>query len=198
MMIELTEHEYLMCVLFAEQSARSQQRIEFGNHKTEKRPLREVREDTLCGKMGEVAVAKFLRGYSLRLPVNYEVYPRGEWDDEDFIVNGLSVDVKTTQRGRSLLLEKNKVDFRVKQGKFPDIIILCRADVETLKVCIIGCISTKKLIDPSNDKVRRLRAGENIPGTNTALQADNYCVFFEDLCDVKTAFDFILKEEGDV
>jgi hypothetical protein len=65
-------------------------------------------------------------------------------------------------------------------------------------VCIIGCISTKKLIDPSNDKVRRLRAGENIPGTNTALQADNYCVFFEDLCDVKTAFDFILKEEGDV
>lgn len=192
--IQLTDYEYMMCVLFSEESARSQQKIEFGNKATAKRFNREIREDTLCGKMAEVAFARMLReDYKLHLPVNYEVYPRGEWDDEDVIVNGKTIDIKSTQRGRFLLIENNKLNFRKKQGKIPDIIVMCRTDVENRLVEIVGCISTKKLSDDGNQKVKRLKAGELIPGTNVRLQADNYCVRFEDLCDIKTALDYFLE-----
>lgn len=193
-MIQLTDYEYMMCVLFSEESARSQQKIEFGNKATAKRINRDIREDTLCGKMAEVAFAKMLReDYKLHLPVNYEVYPRGEWDDEDIIVNGKTIDIKSTKYGKFLLIENSKIDFRQKQGKTPDIIVMCRTDVENRLVEIVGCISTKKLSDDRNQKVKRLKAGELIPGTNVKLQADNYCVRFNDLCDIRTAFDCIVK-----
>lgn len=194
MIFQLSDYEYIMCVLFSEKSARSQQQIEFGNKSTSKRSIREIREDTLCGKMGEVAVVKLLREeYDIHIPVNYEVYPCGDWDDEDIFIRGLSIDVKATQKGRYLLLERTKVEFRKRQGKLPDIIIMCRADIEKMQAEIIGCISMSKLTDPGNPKVKKLLAGECIPGTQVRLQADNYCVEFEDLCDVKTAFDYILK-----
>ena len=192
--IQLTDYEYMMCVLFSEESARSQQKIEFGNKSTAKRINREIREDTLCGKMAEVAFARMLReDYKLHLPVNYEVYPRGEWDDEDVIVNGKTIDIKSTQRGRFLLIENNKLNFRKKQGKIPDIIVMCRTDVENRLVEIVGCISTKKLSDDGNQKVKRLKAGEMIPGTSVKLQANNYCIRFEDLCDVNVALDYITE-----
>lgn len=194
MVVQITDYEYIMCVLFSEQSARSQQRIEFGSKETAKRSVLEVKEDTLIGKMGEVAVVKLLREqYGLHLPVNYEVYPRGEWDDEDIIVNGLTVDIKATKNGKYLLLEKNKLDFRMKQGKVPDMIIMSKANIENLTVDIVGCISTIKLVDPRNEKVKVLEAGRYIPNTKVPLQADNYCIAFSDLCDIKTAFDYILK-----
>lgn len=195
MKIKLTDYEYLLCVLFSEKSARSQQQIEFGNKKTAKRPLKEIREDTLCGKMAEVAVVKFLREqYSLHLPVNYEIYPRGDWDDEDIIVNGKTIDVKSTNAyGKFLLIEESKVDFRKRQDKVPNMFIQCKTYVDEMQVEIVGCISAKKLTDPANNKVIRLKAGECIPGTQTELQADNYCVKHEDLCDIKTAFDYITK-----
>lgn len=193
--IQLTDYEYMMCVLFSEESARSQQKIEFGNKATAKRFNREIREDTLCGKMAEVAFARMLReDYKLHLPVNYEVYPRGEWDDEDVIVNGKLIDIKSTQRGRFLLIENNKMNFRKEQKKTPDIIVMCRSDIENRLVEIVGCISTKKLVDGRNEKVKRLKSGEFIPGTGVKLQADNYCVRFEDLCDIKSAFDYLLEK----
>jgi len=196
--VKLTEYEYTLCVLFSEKSARSQQQIEFGNKQTDRRPVREIREDTLCGKMAEVAVVKMLREeYGLHLPVNYEVYPRGEWDDEDIIINGRTVDVKATQKGRFLLLEKNKIDFRKDQNRLPDIIIMCRTDIDAMQVEIDGCITTKKLTDPKNEKVKWLKAGEAIPGTQVKLQADNYCVEISDLCSAKTAFDYIVGRNKD-
>lgn len=192
--IQLTDYEYMMCVLFSEESARSQQKNEFGNKMTAKRGIREIREDTLCGKMAEVAIAKMLReDYKLHLPVNYEVYPRGEWDDEDITVNGRTIDIKSTQKGHFLLIEQNKIDFRTRQRKLPDIIIMCKTDMDKRQVNIVGCISTKKLIDPGNTKVKKLKAGENIPGTYVKLQADNYCIDFNDLCSIKTAFDYITE-----
>lgn len=192
--IRLTDYEYIMCVLFSEQSARSQQRIEFGNKNTEKRSIREIREDTLCGKMGEVALSKFLNEeYGLKLSVNFNIYDRGDWDDEDIVVNGITIDVKATQRGKYLLFENNKLNFRTAQNKIPDMIVMCRADIEQLEVEIVGCISIRKLTDENNEKVLRLSAGDCIPGTAARLQADNYCVSFKDLCDVRTAFSFITK-----
>ena len=195
--VQLTDYEYMMCVLFSEESARSQQKIEFGNHMTNERSNRRVREDTLCGKLAEVAIAKWLRqNYKLHLPVNYEVYPRGEWDDQDITVNGKTIDIKTTQYGHHLLLEENKVLFRQKQGKSPDMYIMCKTDMEKRAVGIIGCISFQRLIAPGNANVKRFRKGELIPDTQTEFKADSYCVEFGGLCSVKTAFDYILGKKA--
>ena len=82
--IQLTDHEYNMCVQFSNESAKSQQDIEFGQRNTMPRSVKEIARDNLIGKMAEVAVVKMLReDYQLHLPINYEIYPRGEWDDND-------------------------------------------------------------------------------------------------------------------
>ena len=197
MIYHLSDYEYTLCILFADKSARSQRQIEFGNQNTSKRSLREIREDTLIGKMGEVAVAKMLREeYGVHVPVNYEIYPRGDWDDEDIIINGLTVDVKATEKGHCLLLEKNKVDFRIEQGLFPDMIIMCKTNVEEMTVDIVGCISSKRLVDPGNTRVKRLQEGRYIPGTKVPLQSDNYCVEFSDLTGIKEALDYIFSKKA--
>ena len=194
MIVKLTDYEYTLCVLFSEQSARSQKQIEFGNKETAKRSIFEIKEDTLCGKMGEVAVVKLLHErYGLHIPVNYEVYPIEEGDDEDITLNGVTIDVKTSKYGKYLLLEQNKVDLRMRQGLLPDMLIMCKADIADRAVDIVGCISTRRLVDPENAKVKRLEAGRYIPETRVPLQADNYCVAFSDLYEVTKAFDHIVK-----
>lgn len=194
MLMTLTESEYKRCEDFALESAKSQQRIEFGNSQTKERSVEDIAKDTIVGKMAEVAVVKFLREqYGLHLPVNYEVYPRGEWDDEDVVVNGRTIDIKATRKGKNLLVEKSKMLFRLKQDRVPNIIVACKIKEER-KVELVGAISTWRMVRPDGDKILFLRKGEYIPGTKFKLKADNYAVSFENLCDVRTAFDYVLKE----
>lgn len=196
--VHLTEYEYTMCVLFSEESARYQQVYAHGNRQMPRRGIRKRVDDTLCGKMAEVAVAKMLReDYRLHLPVNYEVYPVGEWDDEDIVVKGTTIDVKSTKATNAhfLLLEKSKIDFRIKEGNLPDMYLMCITDMEQRLVNVVGCIGTGRLLNMDNPKVRLMKAGENIPGTETRMQTDNYCVNFDALCDTKTAFDYVLSRE---
>lgn len=189
----LSENEYRRCREFALESAQSQQRYEFGNKETTERSVEKTAENTLIGKMAEVAVVKFLREkYGLHLPVNYEVYPRGEWDDEDVIVNGRTIDIKAT-RGHCLIVEKSKMLFRLKQNKVPNIIVACRIKEER-KVEIAGAISAWRLVRPDGDKIMFLRKGEFIPGTKCRMKTDNYVVEHKNLCDVRTAFDYVLRE----
>ena len=201
--IRLTDHEYCMCVQFSNESAKSQQDIEFGQKSTAPRSIKEIARDNLIGKMAEVGVAKMLReDYQLHVPINYEIYPRGEWDDNDIEVNRWTIDIKSTRKGHYLLLEHNKVNFRREHGNLPDMIIMCRTpwneDTDLpadQTVELIGCISLKKLLDPKSTFVYNLRAGECIPGTRSKLQAANYAVEFEDLSDIKKAMDYILSHE---
>ena len=63
-----------MCVQFSNESAKSQQDIEFGQRNTAPRSIKEIARDNLIGKMAEVAVVKMLReDYQLHLPINYEI-----------------------------------------------------------------------------------------------------------------------------
>ena len=194
MLITLTDGEYKRCREFALESAQSQQPIEFGNKQTSERSIEDIAKDTIIGKMAEVAVVKFLREkYGLHLPVNYEVYPRGEWDDEDVVVNGRTIDIKATRKGHCLMVEKSKMLFRLKQNRVPNIVIACKIKEER-KVELVGAISTWRLVRPDGDKILFLKKGEFIPGTKYRLKTDNYVVEFKNLCDVRTAFDYVLKE----
>lgn len=196
MIVRLTDYQMKLCKLFSEESAKTQQRIEFGQRGTE-RTINEIAKDNLIGKMGEAAVAKMLNEeFHLHVPTNFEIYQRGDYDDNDLEINGWSIDVKTTRRGKYLLLEKHKVDFRIKLFTFPDVILMCRVpNDDSNEVEIIGCISASRLINPNTPEVRRLKMGDYIPNTLCQLQADNYCVRFQDLCEPRKAINYMIRSK---
>lgn len=189
--ITLTESEYRRCFDFSQESARSQQAIEFGQRDTKPRSEREIARDNLIGKMAEVAVVKMLRErFHLHLPINYEVYPRGEWDDSDIKVFGWDVDIKSTRIGHFLLMEESKLRFRYLEKKLPNAIFMCRTPWDRkndkpqgLDVELIGCISLNSMLCQKKGTFI-IHKGAFIPGTGTRLQATNYAVEFDDLSDI--------------
>ena len=186
--ITLTADEMQKCIEFSEKSAETQQDIEFGQKDTKPRPTKEIARDNLIGKMAEAAVSRMLREkYGIKCPVNYEIYPRGEWDDCDVKIGEWCIDIKSTRIGRWLLFETNKLNMRLNQKTGTlDALIMCRTpwDMDKDKpagtVELVGLISINKLLsaDPS---VLHLKKGDFIPNTKSKLQADNLAVAFDDL-----------------
>ena len=102
-MVNLTSDEMEKCISFSKKSAESQQPIEFGQHDTLPRDTAEIARDNLIGKMAELAVSRKLRElFGLHIPIDYEIYPRGEWDDCDISINGWNIDIKSTRIGHPL------------------------------------------------------------------------------------------------
>ena len=51
--------------------------------------------------------------YGIDVPLDFNYYPRGQWDDQDAEINGWRIDVKGTRKGgRWMLIEWNKLNFR--------------------------------------------------------------------------------------
>ena len=186
--ITLTPDEMQKCIEFSKKSAETQQDIEFGQKDTKPRPTKEIARDNLIGKMAEVAVLRMLREkYGIHYPVNYEIYPRGEWDDCDVKIGGWSIDIKSTRIGKWLLFETNKLKMRQSQKiNNLDALIMCKTpwnmdkDEPIGTVELIGLISMKKLLS-SDPKVKHLKKGDFIPNTKSKLQAENLAVAFDDL-----------------
>lgn len=186
--ITLTPDEMQKCIEFSQKSAETQQDIEFGQKDTKPRPTKEIARDNLIGKMAEVAVLRMLREkYGIHYPVNYEIYPRGEWDDCDVKIGGWSIDIKSTRIGKWLLFETNKLKMRQSQKiNNLDALIMCKTpwnmdkDEPIGTVELIGLISMKKLLS-SDPKVKHLKKGDFIPNTKLKLQAENLAVAFDDL-----------------
>lgn len=186
--ITLTPDEMQKCIEFSQKSAETQQDIEFGQKDTKPRPTKEIARDNLIGKMAEVAVLRMLREkYGIHYPVNYEIYPRGEWDDCDVKIGGWSIDIKSTRIGKWLLFETNKLKMRQSQkNNNLDALIMCKTpwnmdkDEPIGTVELIGLISMRKLLS-SDPKVKHLKKGDFIPNTKSKLQAENLAVAFDDL-----------------
>lgn len=178
-LINLSPAEVLECKTFCLESAKSQQTIEFGNKKTKSRPVLEVARDNAIGKLAEAAFCRFANEkWKINLKPDYNIYPRGQWDDSDFMINHKRFDIKATRTGGNwLLVEFSKLEFRVKEGKLPHYFVFCVTswNRETGKftgdVEICGYIS---LHDLMNSKV--LFEKECIPETNVKLQTKNYAV----------------------
>lgn len=187
--MELTEAEMEKCISFSRKSAETQQAIEFGQRDTIPRKTQEIARDNLIGKMAEVAIARMLReDFGIHFPVNFEIYPRGEWDDCDVQIKGWNVDIKSTRTGQWLLFEVDKLRMRQNQpiNNLPDAVFMCKTpwdrnnDTPIGSVELIGAISLKVLLTPDK-RILKLRKGECIPNTNARLQADNYAVNFSHL-----------------
>lgn len=187
--VTLTPDEMKKCIDFSNDSAKSQQDIEFGQKDTKPRPPQEIARDNLIGKMAEVVVIRMLREeFNIHESVNFDIYPRGEWDDCDVRIYKWSVDIKSTRNGNWLLFETSKLKMRQNQviNNLPDVVFMCRtpwnrdSDLPIGTVELIGAISLEKLLS-KDPKVIHLKKGDFIPNTNARLQAENLAVKFDDL-----------------
>lgn len=109
-MIYFTINEIRQCYNFA--------RAMRGNHNPDMIQHRydwEIFRDDFRGKLGEVAVYKYIRE---RMPdavidqgIDYSVTPRGQWDITDLTVNGKNINVKSIKgKSQFLLVECNRYD----------------------------------------------------------------------------------------
>lgn len=185
----LTDDELEQCREFSQVSAATQQAVEFGQHTTEPRSQQEISRDNLIGKIAEVAFCKIMQeNYDIDVPLDFNYYPRGQWDDQDAKIYGWCIDIKGTRKGgRWMLIEWNKLDFRQRYNNLCQVYAMFtvdwnrKTDMPTGRASYEGAITLKWLSEdfPSTRVIRR---GEKLPGTeNTYLQADNYGIRFRDL-----------------
>lgn len=138
--------------------------------------------------MAEVAFSKMMKeNYGIDVPLDFNYYPRGQWDGQDAEINGWRIDVKGTRSGgRWMLIEWNKLDFRQRDNNLSHLFVMFTvdwdrsADQPTGEVSYQGAASLAKLKESVPTTVV-LRKGDVIPGTQTHLQADNYGIRFGDL-----------------
>lgn len=200
--ILLSAEELEKCATFSKKCALSQQAIEFGQKTTKARQTGEIARDNLIGKIAEVAFSKKLReNYGLEVPLDFNYYPRGQWDNQDAVINGWRIDVKGTRRGGQwMLIEWSKLNFRQRDNNLSHVYVMFSVDWDrstdqpTGRVSYEGAASLSKLCaDCATTHV--LRKGDYIPGTKTLLQADNYGIRFQDLYKHLNHFIAYLQEQ---
>ncbi|MFR1836421.1 MAG: hypothetical protein ACLSXM_09295 [Turicibacter sanguinis] len=68
----------------------------------------EIFKDDISGKLGEVALEKYIRqelqDFNIDVGVDYTIMPRGEWDITDLIINGKKIQVKTIGKSSNYLM----------------------------------------------------------------------------------------------
>ena len=188
MNIILTDEEMAQCREFAAVSAASQQAVEFGQHTTKARSEKEIARDNLIGKIAETAFSKMMKGkYGIDVPLDFNFYPRGVWDDQDAEINGWRIDVKGSRKGGHwLLIEWNKLVFRQRDDKLSHLYVMFivdwirKTDTPTGRVRYCGAASLNRLKD-NVPTTQIFRKGSVLPGTHTVLQADNYGIRVENL-----------------
>jgi len=186
--INLTPQELQLCIEFSRGSAPTQQSIEFGQHSTKARSTSEVARDNLIGKIAEVAFSKMMKeNYNIDVPLDFNYYPRGQWDNQDAVINGWRIDVKGTRKGgRWILIEWNKLNFRQRDNNLSHLYTMFsvswnrQTDTPTGLVSYEGAVSLSKLRKNCPTTVELLK-GTILPGTRTTLQADNYGIEFKNL-----------------
>ena len=124
--------------------------------------------------------------FDIDIPLDFNVYARGKWDDNDMVINGWNIDIKSTRIGHWLLIEWSKLNFRQKQGELPHAFFMCKTEWDMDKdepvgtVDLVGSISLNKL-KAGAPHIHTIRKGEFLPDTHTRLQADNFGVRFRNL-----------------
>jgi hypothetical protein len=187
MKIKLTKNELIQCIEFSKKVAKTQQDIEFGQRTTKPRSTKEIARDTLIGKLAEVAVKRHLEKYGINIELDFNIYPRGQWDDYDIVINNSwGGDIKSARSGSKwLLVEDNKINFRTENEKLPHMFIMCVTEWDRDRDIPTGVVEIKGFwftyMFNESDKVLKLKKGQCIPNTRCKLQADNYAVHCDDL-----------------
>ena len=187
--IRLSEDELQRCIDFANNSAPTQQDIEFGQDDTAPRDDAEISRDTLIGKIAEVAFSKLMSNYGLNVALDWNIYDRGVYDDQDADINGWKIDVRGTRAGgQYMLIEHNKLNFRLNENKLSHIYAMFSvgwnrtSDMPTGIATYVGA-ATLRYMNDTFPRTIVLRRGDLLPGTRypVHMQADNFAIHFNDL-----------------
>lgn len=130
--------------------------------------------DTFRGKIGECTTKKFLEQDPLSVPgieLDFNVYPRGKWDESDFIIYGRKFSIKSVKYFSSWLLLESK---DIERGDVYDYYILAAVTRNEDGAVILGFASKEDIIEGPD--TLKLMKGELIPGTGTFLDADNHAI----------------------
>lgn len=169
--IVLTETEIKQCERFATASANTQREHRTGG--LVQRSYMQIFTDTFRGKIGEMAVKKFLEQPTLDvegIELDFAIYPRGVWDVADITRNGIKISIKSSKHfARWLLLESKDIE----RGEVSDMYIFVLV-AENFTSATIKGYATKEEITGEDKHTLHLRRGECIPRTTTPLDADNH------------------------
>ena len=176
--ITITDIEYEKCKEFAEKSSSSQREHRSGG--TMIRNNYQIFSDTLRGKMGEIATKNFLEQPPLNfkeIELDFEIYPRGVWDREDFKIYDKRFSIKTAKDfSKYLLLETKDLE----RGDTYDYYVLVLVNEKKRTAQIVGYIP-KNEMQTVSEKTLDLKKGESIPKTGVTLDADNHARHKDDL-----------------
>lgn len=170
--MQLPSEEAERCRLFARLSSKTQREHRSGG--TKERGLGEIFGDTFRGKIGECASKRFLEQTPLNVPgieLDFRIYPRGKWDEYDFIVYGKRFSIKSVKHFSSWLLLESK---DIERGDVYDYYLLAAVNRREDGAMILGFASKEEVLEGPNTV--KLKKGDLIPGTGTVLDADNHAI----------------------
>lgn len=152
--------------------------------------------------------------FKIQVDVDFNIYPRGVWDENDFVVNGKKIDVKASRSGAKwLLVECKKLEFRKKEGIIPFAFVFCitewhrEHDVPTGRVFLGGFILTKELCNIEligkvrnknlcgNKNIIFIPENGNLPLSGVKLQTDNLACHLDNLCKDRSLFVKLVNQE---
>lgn len=173
--ITLNDDQLNLCRDFSKKTAQTQREHRSGGYQL--RSIRTIELDTLRGKIGEYIVKIFLENSPFNISeirLDFNVYPRGEWDDNDFSINDLNFSVKSAKWFSKWLLLETKDIIR---GDLYDVYVFVVVNEDFRSGRVMGFATKEDILH--DDNTLKLKKGELIPYTRTHLDADNHARHFQ-------------------
>lgn len=93
--------------------------------------------------------------YGIDVPLDFNYYPRGQWDNQDAVINEWRIDVKGTRKGGQwMLIEWNKLNFRQRDNNLSHLYAMFTVDWDRSKDQPTGRASYKGAVS-----LNKLKAG---------------------------------------
>ena len=165
----LTDEEITQCKKFAEEVWKTQKEHRSGGSII--RTQNQMMNDIQLGKVGEIIVKKFLfEEYGITINLDFDVYPRGKWDDGDFILNDKKFSIKSSKSyAKWILLESEDI----KRGYLFDYYIFVSVDKNLGGGEVRGYATKNEVLN-----FQQLKKGTYLPDVKptptSILDADNH------------------------
>lgn len=165
---------------------------EFNDADTKPRDQASIFKDNLIGKIAEVGVYLWLAkiGIYTSKP-DFTVIGQNKRDDGDISYKGKHISVKSTERGRCLLVHTGQLAWHR-----ADVYFVCNSSPTSSQTKIIGYAFDGDLVSSNGQDVGKLSSfipkGGFIPNTKVKMQADNFCI-----TDLRTDLDTLFNKLGE-
>ena len=162
------------------------------------RSSKEIFINAFQGKLAEVAFYEYFKDKDLQInEPDFETYPKGQWDNFEFMINNKKINVKSTKHfGNLMLLEQgdwnNNAEYIPNIGSnnhIYDLFVLLRIDSKTNKYDIPGFITRNDLMHIIQ-KQHIIKKGQMLNG-KIPMDANNYYVQAGDMRNINSMRSFL-------